>query len=104
MTNTIGSIYVKHNIKQNLIEDNVLNDTIDKCEEYVFATINSHYYKNEIKKSNSSKTKKKKSRPTITPKQIQDYAQQMFDSAKMNIFIVSPTKIKLNFEKLKKML
>jgi len=124
-TKTLESIYVQNKIKQTLIEDNVLNDTIDKCEEYVFANINSQYYKNQIKKTNSSKTKKtskktsskktskktstkktskKTSGPTITPKQIQDYAQQIFDSSKMNIFIVSPSKINLNFAKIKKML
>jgi len=99
----IFNLYKKKLIRDAMTNDNILDDTINKCEEYVFADINSKYYKDEIKKSISSKTKKKKSRD-ITPNDIMKYSNKIFNSSKMSVFIVSPKKINLNYEKIKKML
>ena len=90
-------------VRYSINKDDVLDDTIKKCKEYVFADINSQYYKNEIKKTSSLKTKKKKLKD-ITSNDIIKYSQDIFNGSKMNIFIVSPTKINLKFEKIKKML
>ncbi len=100
---TVFNLYNQKRFRDSITEDDILDNTINKCKEYIFANINSQYYKDKIKKSNSSKTKKNRSKE-ITPKDIIKYSQQIFNSSKMNVFIVSPKKIKLNYEKIKKML
>ena len=99
----VYNLHKQKKIRDILTENNILEDMIIKCREYVFADINSKYYNDEIKKTNSSKTKKKKS-DDITPNDIMKYSNKIFNSSKMGIFIVSPKKINLNFDEIKKML
>jgi predicted Zn-dependent peptidase len=100
---TVFNLYKQKRFRDAMTEDDILDNTFNKCEEYVFANINSQYYKDEIKKSSSPKTKKNRSKD-ITPKDIIKYSQQIFNSSKMGVFIVSPKKINLDFDKIKKLL
>ena len=74
----VYNLHKQKKIRDILTENNILEDMIIKCREYVFADINSKYYNDEIKKTNSSKTKKKKS-DDITPNDIMKYSNKIFN-------------------------
>ena len=103
----LKDVIKRYYLKKIITDKDVLNNLIEDSEEYLFANLNSNYYKNEIKQKTTQSTKSISSLTklnNIKPTEIKQLATEIFNKDKMHLFIVSPVKVKLNFNNIKNQL